>query len=52
MSISQKQPTKLQVRQYMEGREREHKPPDPKQIRRELAWDLIEPERADQARRR
>lgn len=53
MSINSKPPTKQQVRQYMEGRQREHKPPpDPKQIRRELGWDLIEAERNDQAGRR
>lgn len=45
MSISQKRPTKQQVRQYMEGLQREDKPPpDPKQFRRELGWDLIEAE--------
>lgn len=48
-----KQPTKQQVRHYMEGRQREHKPPpDQKEIRRQLGWDLIEMERAEQARRR
>jgi hypothetical protein len=53
MSISQKRPAKQQVRQYMEGRQREDKPPpDPKQIRRELGWDRIDAEYADQARRR
>jgi hypothetical protein len=53
MGQNQKQPTKQAVRQYMEGRQREHKPPpDAKQIRRELGWDLIEQERKDQAGRR
>lgn len=53
MGINSKPPTKQQVRQYMEGRQREHKPPpDQKEIRRQLGWDLIEMERAEQARRR
>lgn len=53
MGQHQKQPSKQVVRQYMEGRQREHKPPpDPKQIRRELGWDLIEAQRTDQAGRR
>lgn len=48
-----KQPTKQQVRQYMEDRQREHKPlPDQNEIRRQLGWDLIEMERAERSRRR
>jgi hypothetical protein len=48
-----KQPSKQQVRDYMEGRQREHKPPpDQKDIRRQMGWDLIEMERKDQAGRR
>lgn len=47
------QPTKEQVRHWTQDRIKEHKPPpDPKQIRRELGWDLIEQERKDQAGRR
>ena len=53
MGQNQKQPSKQVVRQYMEGRQREHKPPpDQKEIRRQLGWDLIELERTDQAGRR
>lgn len=34
-------PTKEEVRKYMQQRQSEHRPPpDPKQIRRELGWDL------------
>ncbi len=40
-------PTKEDVRHYLEKRVKEHKPPpDPKQIRRELGWDLIEAHRS------
>lgn len=53
MGQNQKQPSKQVVRQYMEGRQREHKPPlSAQQIRRELGWDLIEQARKDQAGRR
>ena len=53
MGTNSKPPTKQQVREYMEGRQREHKPlPDQKEIRRQLGWDLIEMERAEQAGRR
>jgi hypothetical protein len=38
--------SKEKVREYMERRKTERKPPpDPKQIRRELGWELIEQER-------
>jgi hypothetical protein len=47
------QPTKEQVRHWMQERAKEHKPlPDPKQMRRELGIDLIEQARKDQAGRR
>jgi len=43
------QPSKEQVRHWMEQRQSEHKPPpDPKQIRRELGWDMIDAERNKQ----
>ena len=39
-------PTKEQVREWQHDRIAQHKPPpDPKQIKRELGWDLIEAER-------
>jgi hypothetical protein len=48
-----KQPSKEAARDYMEGRQREHKPPpDQKDIRRQMGWDLIELARKDQAGRR
>lgn len=47
------QPSKQQVRDWQQERIKAHKPPpDPKQIRRELGWELIEAERKDQAGRR
>jgi hypothetical protein len=47
------QPSKEQVRSYMEQRQREHAPPpDLKRIRQELGWDLIAAERSQQAGRR
>jgi len=37
------QPTKKQVREYMEQRQASGKPPpEMKEIRRQLGWDLIE----------
>lgn len=40
------QPTKERVRAWLDDQVTQHKPPpDPKQIRRELGWDLIEAER-------
>lgn len=46
-----KQPTKEQVRHWMQDRQVEHKPPpDPKVIRRELGWDLMGAERNKQRR--
>lgn len=39
-------PSKEQVRQWMSERSKERKPPpDRKQIRKELGWELIEAER-------
>lgn len=53
MGQHQQQPSKQVVRQYMEGRQREHKPPpSQKEIRRQLGWDLVEMQRAEQAGRR
>lgn len=44
-------PTKEQVRQYMEHRQTEHKPPPSREeIRRQLGWDLIEMERDERRR--
>jgi len=52
MGINSKPPTKQQVREYMDGRQREHKPPpSQKEIRRQLGWDLIEMQRTEQAGR-
>jgi hypothetical protein len=40
------QPTKEQVRDYMERRQAAHAPPPSREeIRRQLGWDLIELER-------
>lgn len=37
------QPTKQQVREYMQQRQREHRPPPtPDEIRRQLGWGLIQ----------
>ncbi len=42
-------PTKEQVREWSKERQKDHKPPpDPKQIRKELGWDLIQAERNKQ----
>lgn len=42
-----KQPTKGQVREWLNHRQAEHKPlPDMMQIRRELGWNLIRPIRS------
>jgi hypothetical protein len=47
------QPTKEQIRHWSQERIKQSAPPpDPKQIRRELGWDLIEAERNQQAGRR
>jgi hypothetical protein len=44
-------PTKEQVRDYMERRQVEHKPPPTREeIRRQLGWDLIELERDERWR--
>jgi hypothetical protein len=41
-----KQPSKQQVRDYMQQRQREHRPPPtPDDIRRQLGWGLLRPER-------
>ena len=38
-----KQPTKQDVRDWLKREVAEHRPPpDPKQIRRELGWDLLQ----------
>lgn len=42
-------PTKEQVRKWLADEVKRHKPPpDPKQIRRELGWDLLQAERNKQ----
>ncbi|GAA4014636.1 hypothetical protein [Actimicrobium antarcticum] len=39
----QKQPTKEQIRDYMARRQAGRKPPpDPREIRRQLGWELME----------
>lgn len=46
-------PTKEQVRDYMERRQAEHRPPPSREeIRRQLGWELIEMERAERRRRK
>lgn len=46
-------PTKEQVREYMERRQEQHQPPPTQEeIRRQLGWDLIEMERAEQRHRK
>ncbi len=41
-----KQPTKENVRRWLRSEiEQRRPPPDPKQIRRELGWDLVKLER-------
>jgi hypothetical protein len=41
-----KQPTKEQVRDYMVRRQQARKPPpDPREVRRQLGWDLTEMQR-------
>ena len=45
------QPTKEQIRKWQQDRVKAHKPPpDPKVIRRELGWDLVEAERSQKRR--
>ena len=52
MDITAK-PTKEQVREYMQRQAAEHRPPpDMKQIRRELGWDLEQQRRKEQPGRR
>lgn len=47
------QPTKEQVREYMQQRQAQHSPPpSQKEINRMLGRDLIEAERKEQAGRR
>ncbi|MDB5822195.1 MAG: hypothetical protein JWR21_899 [Herminiimonas sp.] len=47
------QPTKQEVRDYMEKRQTSHQPPPPmEKIRRNLGWHLIEQSRKEAARRR
>jgi hypothetical protein len=46
-------PTKEQVREYMERRQAEHRPPPSREeIRRQLGWELIEMERAERRHRK
>lgn len=46
-----KQPTKEQVRQYMEQRQSAQSPPPPiEEIRRQLGWGLVETARHDRFR--
>jgi hypothetical protein len=48
---SHSKPTKEQVREYMQRRTESHRaPPDLKEIRRQLGWDLIEMERQERKR--
>jgi len=43
-------PTKEQVREYLKHRQQQHcPPPDIKEIRRQLGWDLIETDRKNRA---
>jgi hypothetical protein len=52
MVATAKQPTKEQVRDYMDRRKVEHQPPPTQEeIRRELGWDLIKMEREERRRR-
>ena len=45
------QPTKEQVREYLKRRVAEHSPPpNAKEIRRQLGYDLLEAQRQQQAR--
>jgi hypothetical protein len=45
------QPSKEQVRQWQRERIKAHKPPpDPKQVRKELGWDLAQAERNQKRR--
>lgn len=42
----QRHPSKEQVREYLQHRQAEHRPPpDIKEIRRQLGWDLLEAQR-------
>lgn len=43
-----KQPTKEAVRQWLQNKLVERRPPpDPQQIRRELGWDMVKVERGE-----
>lgn len=43
-----KQPTKEDVRQWLQNKLVERRPPpDPQQIRRELGWDMVKVERGE-----
>lgn len=45
-------PTKQQVRDWLANEVAQHRPPpDPKQIRKELGWELIEMSRKGASRR-
>jgi hypothetical protein len=53
VKVHMNQPTKEQVREYMQQRQAAHcPPPSQKEINRMLGRDLIEQERKDQAGRR
>lgn len=44
--MEQRRPSKELVREYMQQRQSEHRPPpDIKEIRRQLGWDLLEAQR-------
>ena len=45
------QPSKEQVREYLKQRQAEHRPPpDIKEIRRQLGWDMLEMSRQGRSR--
>lgn len=47
-----KQPSKENVRHWLQAEvEQRRPPPDPKQIRRELGWDLVRLERGEPYKR-
>ncbi|MFS2003477.1 hypothetical protein ACEN9F_07575 [Duganella sp. CT11-25] len=47
-----KQPTKEAVRQWLQTQLEERRPPpDPKQIRRELGWEMLKMERREEPSR-
>lgn len=49
---AKKQPSKESVRQWLRNQIEERRPPpDPKQIRRELGWELLKLERGEPPKR-